>query len=303
MSASGTIPSRAASIVGVDVGGTFTDLFLFDEAKRGVPHSQSPVPPRRRSLGLPRRPRRSRAACERRVHRPRHHRRHQRAARTQGRTRRPDHHAGFRDVLEMRRRDRRIPGASGASSCPSSTAHALEVAERILADGTFRPALDPARGPSGRAHAHRQTAPKPLAIVFINAFANPANERRAAAAAARPIWPNEHIAISQPDPAGDPRIRAQLHHGAQRLSPARRRLLSRQARGCACREGGFTGDFHIVQSNGGVMSTATARRLAGPHRALRPRRRRHRAARDRARRGLPRTSSPAISAAPPSTCP
>ena len=34
-----------------------------------------------------------------------------------------------------------------------------------------------------------------LAIVFINAYANPANER-AAAAAARCVWPNEHVSVS-----------------------------------------------------------------------------------------------------------
>ncbi len=47
MSASGTSVSRAASIVGVDVGGTFTDLFFYDEAKREFRTSQGRVPSRR----------------------------------------------------------------------------------------------------------------------------------------------------------------------------------------------------------------------------------------------------------------
>ena len=72
-----------------------------------------------------------------------------------------------------------------------------------------------------------------------------------------------------PGAARNPRVRALLDHGAQRLSAAGRRRLSRQARAGARRGRRFAGQFHIVQSNGGVMSTATARALAGAHRAVR----------------------------------
>ena len=88
----------------------------------------------------------------------------------------------------------------------------------------------------------------------------PENERARRRGGARRSGPTSNVAISLGDPAGDPRIRAELDDGAQRLSAARRRLLSRQARGCLA-AGGFRGDFHIVQSNGGVMATSTARRL------------------------------------------
>ena len=56
----------------------------------------------------------------------------------------------------------------------------------------------------------------------------------------------------------DPRVRALVHGGDQRLSAAGRRLLHRQARS---RARGREQQLHIVQSNGGIMSTATARRL------------------------------------------
>ena len=86
---------------GVDVGGTFTDLFLVDDGDHRQWRVKTPSTPSDPSQGVltgvariceaagiaPARPRQRR---------PRHDRRDQRRARVQGRPRRADHHAGLR---------------------------------------------------------------------------------------------------------------------------------------------------------------------------------------------------------------
>ena len=61
----------------------------------------------------------------------------------------------------------------------------------MLASGEIRVALDPDQV---REAARRlvEMGAEALAIVFVNAYANPANEI-AAMEAARDVWPNEHI--------------------------------------------------------------------------------------------------------------
>jgi N-methylhydantoinase A len=98
-----------------------------------------------------------------------------------------------------------------------------------------------------------------LAIIFINAYANPANER-AALEAARAVWPNEHLACSS---AILPEIREFERASTTALNATLQPLVGSYLGRLedALAEDGFTGRFHIVQSNGGVMSTATARKL------------------------------------------
>ena len=98
-----------------------------------------------------------------------------------------------------------------------------------------------------------------LGIIFINAYANPANER-AAAAAARRVWPNGHVSASSEIL---PEIR-EFERGSTTalnayLQPVVGSYLEKLDGALA--SGGFRGQFHIVQSNGGVMSTATALKL------------------------------------------
>ncbi len=259
MSASGTIPSRAASIVGVDVGGTFTDLFLYDEAKRefriakvashrgdeasGFLSGLAALGPLANvgaivhgtTVG-------TNALLERK------------GARVGLITTK-----GFRDVLEMRRRDRpHTWGLWGEFVPVVERSMRLEVAERVLADGTLRAALDPQEARAA-ARTLIEKGAEAVAIVFINAFANPENERRAAEAV-RSIWPNEHVAISSEIL---PEIREFERSSTTALNaylqPVVGSYLGKLE--AALSEGGFKGDFHIVQSNGGVMATSTARRL------------------------------------------
>ena len=134
----------------------------------------------------------------------------------------------------------------------------LEVAERTLADGTIREQIDPEEV---RVVARSLLAlgAEALAIVFVNAYANPANELKALAAA-REVWPNDNIECSaQILPEIREFERTSTTALNAYLQPVVGSYLGKLDQALA--QESFSGRFHIVQSNGGVMSTATARRL------------------------------------------
>ncbi|MBO1077831.1 hydantoinase/oxoprolinase family protein [Roseomonas haemaphysalidis] len=249
----------SGTIVGVDVGGTFTDLFCFDEAQgrfrtakvpsnRGDeavgfldglrtfgPVSQLASVVHGTTVG-------TNALLERK------------GARVGLITTR-----GFRDVLEMRRRDRlRTWGLWGDFVPVVDRDMRLEVGERVLADGTIR---EPVDAEEVRAAARQLIAQgaEALAIVFINAYANPANEQAALAAAAE-VWTGDTIACSS-------QILPEIREFERTSTTALNAYLQPVVGSylgkldAALQSDGFTGRFHIVQSNGGVMSTASARRL------------------------------------------
>jgi N-methylhydantoinase A len=247
------------TIVGVDVGGTFTDLFWFDEAQRRFATAKAPSNRGDEAVGFIAGLRRlgpiaelgsivhgttvgTNALLERK------------GARIGVITTR-----GFRDVLEMRRRDRpRTWGLWGDFTPVADRDMRVEVDERVLADGTVRTSVDPA-AVQDAARALIAKGAEALAIVFINAYANPANER-AAAAAARAVWPNEHITTSSEIL---PEIREFERASTTALNAYLQPIVGSylEKLGAALESEAFDGQFHIVQSNGGVMSTATARRL------------------------------------------
>ncbi|HEV7267549.1 MAG TPA: hydantoinase/oxoprolinase family protein [Falsiroseomonas sp.] len=244
-------------IVGVDVGGTFTDLFLFDPARNTFRTAK--VPSNRgdeavgfmsglRALGGP-------AGFEAIVH-----------GTTVGTNALLERKGaklgvittqGFRDVLEMRRRDRRNTwGLWGEFSPIAERDMRCEVPERTLANGTVHTPVDIAAVQAAVRELLARGA-EACAIVFINAYANTANEQ-AAAAAVRAIWPNPHVSVSSEilpeirefERASTTALNAYLQPGvANYLGKLEDALGS----------AGFSGQFHIVQSNGGIMSTATAR--------------------------------------------
>lgn len=176
--------------------------------------------------------------------------------------------AGFRDVLEMRRRDRpNTWGLSGDFVPVAERAMRLEVNERVLADGTVLQQVNAEDVQSAARQLLAQGAAA-LAIVFINAYANPVNELNALAAA-RAVWPNAHVACSS---ELLPEIREFERTSTAALNaylqPVVASYLGRLE--TALTEAAFAGSFHIVQSNGGIMSVANARRfpvrtaLSGP---------------------------------------
>jgi N-methylhydantoinase A len=244
-------------IVGVDVGGTFTDLFLFDPAANAFRTAK--VPSNRgdeavgfmnglRSLG-------GLAGFEAIVHGT--------TVGTNALLERKGARlgvittAGFRDVLEMRRRDRRNTwGLWGDFTPVADRDLRLEVPERTLADGTVHTPVD-IRAVQQAARDLLEQGAEACAVVFINAYANPRNER-AAALAIRSIWPNGHVSVSSEIlPEIREFERASTTALNAYLQPVVASYLGKLER--ALGEGGFNGRFHIVQSNGGIMSTATAR--------------------------------------------
>jgi N-methylhydantoinase A len=243
----------------VDVGGTFTDLFWFDESERRFLTAKTPSHRGDEAAGFIEGLKRlgsidgiasivhgttvgANALLERK------------GARIGVITTR-----GFRDVLEMRRRDRpRTWGLWGDFTPVVERDMRLEVDERVLADGTVRTPVDPA-AVENAARALLVKGAQALAIVFINAYANPVNER-AAAAAARNVWPNEQVsASSEILPEIREFERASTTALNAYLQPVVGSYLEKLSRALA--RDGFSGQFHIVQSNGGVMSSATARKL------------------------------------------
>jgi N-methylhydantoinase A len=167
--------------------------------------------------------------------------------------------AGFRDVLAMRRRDRRQTwGLTGNFYPVIPRDRRIEVAERTAASGEILQPIDPAEI-AAAARALLAQGATALCIVFLHSYANPANER-AALEAARAVWPNEHVAISSdilPEIREFERTSTAALNAV--LQPVVGPYLNRLD--TALRDAAFDGGFLIVQSNGGVMSAATAAHL------------------------------------------
>src|SRR5262249_43014481 len=130
--------------------------------------------------------------------------------------------------------------------------------ERTLADGTVRVPVDLDQVVAA-AHALVAAGAQALAIVFINAYANPDNELAALAAAAQ-VWPNQDLACSSQIL---PEIREFERTSTTALNAYLQPVVGSYMEKLdgALQAQGFGGRFHILQSNGGIMSTATARRL------------------------------------------
>ena len=177
---------------------------------------------------------------------------------------------GFRDVLEMRRRDRPSTwGLWGQFEPIIERRLRAEVDERVLADGTVLEAvnLEQVRSEAKRLKALGCEA---LVIAFINAYANPINEQQALGAALE-AWRGDAPVESQPN---DSRFSTQYVSASHQILPEIRefertstaalnaalqpvvgRYVQRLDEGL--KQAGFLGQLLIVQSNGGVMDVAT----------------------------------------------
>ena len=167
---------------------------------------------------------------------------------------------GFRDVLEMRRRDRRqIYGLFGDFQPLIDRPDRREVDERVSAQGEILTPLDEEevrRVAKGLADDGCDV----LVIAFMHSYANTANEVAAGTAAAD-VWPNDYVLISS-DVL--PVVREFERTSATAVSGYVQPLISRYLTrlGERLNEGGYKKDFLVVQSNGGVMTAAVAARLA-----------------------------------------
>jgi N-methylhydantoinase A len=166
---------------------------------------------------------------------------------------------GFRDVLEMRRRDRRRTWGLWGDFVPIAERDMrLEVDERTLADGTVRRSVDRAEVRAAAGQLLKQGA-ESVAITFINTYANPENEQKALAQV-RALWPNEYVSASH-------EVLAEIRE-FERFSTTALNAYLQPVVGsylgkleAALAGASAAGTLHIVQSNGGIMSTASARSL------------------------------------------
>ena len=250
----------SGKMVGVDVGGTFTDIFILDEATgRTEVNKVPPTRPDQSGGFLNGIGQRIGDLSEISVVV------HGTTAGTNALLERKGAQIGvittegLRDVLEMRRRDRpRTWGLKGDFEPVARRDLRLEVPERTLADGTIRTPVD-LDAVRAAARALLEAGCEAVAVLFANAYANPENEA-AAVAAVREIWPNAHVAASSEIL---PEIREFERFSTTALNaylqPEVAGYLDRLER--ALKGGGFGGEFLIVQSNGGVMGVDTACRL------------------------------------------
>jgi N-methylhydantoinase A len=256
-------------VVGVDVGGTYTDLFFYDEATGRSATAKVSSTPANQAIGF----------LDGLAQRVNDLSRvgtivHGTTVGTNALLERKGAAVGvittngFRDVLEMRRRDRpRTWGLWGQFAPVVPRDRRIEVNERTLADGTVRIAVDPEEIKAA-ARMLLQRGAEAVAVFFINSYANAANEH-AAVAALEQVWPNNCINASSDIL---PEIREFERASTTALNAYLQPVVGAYVGSLEGRlqRGGFRGQLLIVQSNGGVMTVETARRrpirtaLSGP---------------------------------------
>ena len=164
---------------------------------------------------------------------------------------------GFRDVLEMRRRDRpETWGLRGEFKPVVSRPDRVEVAERVLADGTVLQVVD-AKEVKAQARTLAEAGCEAVCVFFINAYANSENER-IAVEAVRSVWPNSYVTAATeilPEIREFERLSTATLNAY--LQPVVSSYLDRLEQGLDTK--GFVGELLIVQSNGGVMGVDTAK--------------------------------------------
>jgi N-methylhydantoinase A len=241
------------SIVGCDVGGTFTDLILYDETSGDIKYAKVPSTPANQAEGVL-------AALEQTGVDPQDLAFfiHGTTVTTNALLERKLARCGlittkgFRDVLELGRRTRRHPyGLLGGFEPVIPRELRLEVTERLSAEGTvirefdedeFVAAIDTLLGQGAEA----------LVIHFLHSYANPVHERRAAEIA-RKIWPNSYVTAGHEIVAEfreyERGVTAAVNGSVQPIldryiNRLRSELLSR----------GFKRDLLVMQGNGGTAA-------------------------------------------------
>jgi N-methylhydantoinase A len=170
--------------------------------------------------------------------------------------------AGFRDLLFMQRHDRRnIYDLFYAKPVPPVRRRdCFEVVERLNADGSVQTALDEARVRAELVPALKAGGHRAVAICLLNAYANPVHEQRLAALigealpgvlvtcshqVAREFREFERASTTVLSAYVQPVIDGYLHRFESKLA-----------------EAGFKGRFTVMQSNGGRLPAEAMRTSA-----------------------------------------
>ena len=241
--------------VGVDVGGTFTDLILLDHEAGTIRVAKVPTTPDNQAFGVL-------AALEETgvplseiqtiIHGT--------TTTTNALLERKFSVVGlittqgFRDVLELGRRTRPTPyGLKGWFEPLIPRERRLEVPERMDAAGEVVTPLDE---DAVRAAALRlvEMGCESLVIHFLHAYVNPAHERRAAEIAAA-VWPDDNIttghSILSEYREYERGVTATVNAC---IRPVLARYIARLREGLA--ERGYRHDLLVMQGNGGTVSSS-----------------------------------------------
>ncbi|MAA88957.1 MAG: hydantoinase [Deltaproteobacteria bacterium] len=241
-------------IVGVDVGGTFTDLILIDEQSGGVRISKVPSTPENQAFGVMSALKKSsailpdlnilihgttvttNALLERKV------------SRLGLITTR-----GFRDVLELGRRTRPKPyGLTGSFECLIPRNLRLEVQERIDSDGEVLEKLDETEVRKA-VQTLLELGAESLVIHFLHSYKNDSHEKEAEAIA-RELWPTSFItrgsALVSEYREYERGTTASINAAVQ---PVLNRYISSLRE--ALKDEGYSRELLVMQGNGGTVSS------------------------------------------------
>jgi N-methylhydantoinase A len=161
---------------------------------------------------------------------------------------------GFRDIIELRRRDRpQTYGLKGQFKPLVSRDCRLEVEERT----NYRGAVEVEPSELELIEAAKKLLDRDVEVVvisFINSYANPANEQKAHQVLEK-IWPNPFIVAGSEilqEVREFERTSTAVLNGYVHLGMLFEKL----------RQMGYTNEIVLIQSNGGVMSKEVANRLS-----------------------------------------
>jgi N-methylhydantoinase A len=246
--------SKSSFTVGIDVGGTFTDLLAIDTATNEVKLAKVPTTVDNQAIGFMAAlaaagldpallqavvhgtTTTTNAVVERKI------------AKVGLITTK-----GFRDVLELGRRTRPQPyGLRGTFTPLIDREVRLEVPERMDADGKVLTALDEA-AVAEAAKALLAAGCEAVVIHFLHSYLNPAHERRAAEIV-RGLWPNAYVtaghAILSEYREYERGVTAAVNASVQ---PVLDRYLSRLR--TELNAEGYDRDLLVMQGNGGTISS------------------------------------------------
>ncbi len=257
-------------MIGVDVGGTFTDAVVFDEEAgdlRWAKASSTPGDPAEGVLAAIDRAGVELGSVRRFVH-----------GTTIGTNAFLERKGmpvwmvtsrGFGDTLQIARTNRSvlydITAQKAEPLVPRS--RAIEVAERLYADGSVRTALDMAEIDAA-AERLRSEPPQSLIVCFLHSYANPAHEE-AAVGRLRELLPGWFVSASAdvlPEMREYERFNTAALNGY--IGPVTARYLESLAG--RMRGRGYTGRIFIMISSGGIVTSERAARypvqtvLSGP---------------------------------------
>ncbi|WIM10702.1 hydantoinase/oxoprolinase family protein [Enhydrobacter sp.] len=167
---------------------------------------------------------------------------------------------GFRDVLELGRRTRPQPyGLKGTFHPVVERELRLEVSERMDADGHVLIPLDEA-AVTDAAKKLLAAGCEAVVVHFLHSYINPAHERRAAEIV-RGLWPNAYVtaghAILSEYREFERGVTAAVNAAVQ---PVLDRYLSRLRAELAAKD--FDRDILVMQGNGGTISSQLIARAA-----------------------------------------